>query len=134
MYATRLWADRLKIPPAVLATLLAVLFLRITKLDAKLEKMNSRDAFSKTTDHGAKARKVASDQHAQLQRELQMLRKERGIVRGDKSFDSAWQHRGVKSPRAGDATLASPAGLGSHDDSSTSEKSRVRFQSPRAAA
>ena len=100
------------------------------KLEAKLEKMSSRDAFSKTSDHGAKARKVATDEHTRLQRELQTLRSERGLTQGDGSFDSAWQHRGTplaKSPRAAGAAPESPTA----PEPSTRAEPRVKFRSPR---
>jgi hypothetical protein len=102
------------------------------KLDAKLESMSSRDAFSKSSDHAAKARKVASDEHTRLQRELQTLRSERGLTKGDGSFDSAWQHRGnplARSPRTeGEASESSTAPDG---EPSTRGETKVQFRSPR---
>lgn len=104
------------------------------KLDAKLESMSSRDAFSKSSDHSAKARKVATDEHTRLQRELETLRFERGLKNGDASFDSAWQHRGkplAKSPRPEDEASGNSAPLdGEH---STRGETRVKFRSPRTS-
>jgi hypothetical protein len=82
---------------------------------------------------------MVTDEHTRLHRELEALRAERGLVKGDKPFDSAFNHRTEalkKSPApAPQAGGGEGGGEGGGDDgeggAGEATPSKVKFRSPR---